>query len=94
LNTNLLNHSSFYLFTFSATSQALKAEKVLKSFQADFLLIPTLREISASCGLSVRLAPENLKQYFHELVENGVSVEGVYHVEKEGKQNQIQKIES
>lgn len=94
MNTNLLDHSSFCLFTFSSTSQALKAEKVLKSFQADFLLIPTLREISASCGLSVRFAPENLEHYFHELLENEVSIEGVYHVEKEGKKKQIQKIES
>lgn len=49
----LLNN--YGLFTFNTTSQALKAEKIFKERNEEILVIPTLREISASCGLSVKV---------------------------------------
>lgn len=91
--SELLYSDSYCVLTFAATSHALKAEKVLKKLEADFLIIPTLREISTSCGLSVKLSPANLDRYFADLINNRVAVEGIYQVKKEGKKNWIKKLE-
>lgn len=91
--SDLFYSDSYCVFTFAATAHALKAEKVLKNQKADFLVIPTLREISTSCGLSVKLSPDNLDRYFTDLINNRVAVEGIYQVEKEGKKNRIKKLE-
>jgi len=91
--SNLFYSDSYCVFTFAATAHALKAEKVLKNLEADFLVIPTLREISTSCGLSVKLSPDNLDRYFSDLINNRVVVEGIYQVEKEGKKNRVKKLE-
>lgn len=93
MGTELFQSNNYCVFTFAATAHALKAEKVLKNLEADFLVIPTLREISTSCGLSVKLSPENLNRYFNNLAENRVTVVGVYQVEKEGKKNRIKKLD-
>ncbi len=91
--SDLFYSDNYCVFTFAATAHALKAEKVLKNQKADFLVIPTLREISTSCGLSVKLSPDNLDLYFTDLINNRVAVEGIYQVAKEGKKNRIKKLE-
>lgn len=91
--SDLFYSDNYCVFTFAATAHALKAEKVLKNQKADFLVIPTLREISTSCGLSVKLSPDNLDRYFTDLINNRVVVEGIYQVAKEGKKNRIKKLE-
>lgn len=93
MSNNLLKSQIYCVFTFAATAHALKAEKVLKGSEAEFIVIPTLREISTSCGLSVKINPDNLNEYHNELVSNGVVIDGAYHVEKQGKKNIIEKIE-
>lgn len=82
MSTNVFSLKEFSLFTFVSTSHALKAEKILKKYNAEFIMIPTLREISSSCGLSIKIAPEYLEQYRMVLQENNVTVEQIYHVQK------------
>ncbi len=93
MNNNLLKSDNYYVFTFSSTSHALKAERVLKALKAEFLVIPTLREISTSCGLSVKISPEKASQYYDDLIKNKVDIDGIYQVEKQGREKQISKIE-
>ncbi|MGR6835844.1 DUF3343 domain-containing protein [Syntrophomonas erecta] len=93
MEKGLFKLDNFCVFTFATTSYALKAEKILKSLQADFMVIPTLREISSSCGLSVKLRPEHLAQYAYDLSSHNVVIEGVYEVEKVGHKNHVQKID-
>lgn len=90
--TQLFNCDNYCVLTFSATAHALKAEKVLNKLNADFLVIPTLREISTSCGLSVKLSPDNLKNYIENLINNHVNIEGIYQVTKKDKKILITKI--
>ena len=47
----------YVLFAFDSTHAAIEAEKLLKDLGA--VMMPTLREISASCGMSLRLRPED-----------------------------------
>lgn len=93
MTTELFHSDNYCVFTFAATAHALKAEKVLKNIEADFLVIPTLREISTSCGLSVKLSPDNLNRYFQDLVENRVVVDGIYQIAREGKKNHVTKLD-
>lgn len=82
MDVNLLKTDDYCLLTFSSTSQALKAEEYLKNMEAEFIIIPTLREITASCGLSIKMDPGNLKRYYTSLVNQKIAVEAVYRVKK------------
>lgn len=86
---SLIKIEEYAVFTFATTSHALKAEKILKSLQAEFMIMPTLREISSSCGLSVKLKPENMKSYYQKLISNDVPVDGVYQVQNEGRRHLV-----
>jgi len=86
MGKELLKLKDYSVFTFGSTSQALKAERVLKVAAADFLIMPTPREISTSCGLAVKVAPADQGSCHHLLLSHNVQVESVYRVaEKDGK---------
>jgi hypothetical protein len=85
MDNNLMNENDFYLFTFASTSNALKAENILKQQAFDFIMIPTLREISSSCGLSVKVWPADVEKCRQILIDNRIKAEKYYHVIKENK---------
>lgn len=91
MSTNVFSIKEYLLFTFISTSHALKAEKILKNHGAEFIMIPTLREISSSCGLSIKINPDNLEEYRAVLHDNNVTVEQTYHVKKTDGKNLIDK---
>lgn len=93
MSTNVFSIKNYYLFTFVSTSHALKGEKVLKEYGADFVMIPTLREISSSCGLSIKIAPEYLDEYFQVLKNSNIAVEELYQVQKQDGKNIISKMQ-
>lgn len=47
-----------FVAIFHSIHKVLKAEKILKSAQVDFLLIPVPRQLTADCGLALRFSPE------------------------------------
>lgn len=49
---------AYCLFVFDSTHAAIAGQKCL-SGQVRAVVMPTLREISASCGISLRVAPED-----------------------------------
>ncbi len=53
-----MTQDAYYLFTFRSTHAAIRAQALLGS--VTFIVMPTLRQISASCGISLRVAPEQL----------------------------------
>ena len=61
----------YYLITFDSTHGAIATEKVLKPIGC--VIMPVPRVISASCGISVRIKPEN-----HEAAEAAFKETGVY----------------
>lgn len=56
-----MNMESFCVVVFESTHDAIKTEKAIKA-SVKVELIPTPREISASCGLSVKFAPGEVDQ--------------------------------
>jgi len=86
MNRTLFKLKDYGVFTFISTSQALKAERVLKQANMEFLMMPTPREISTSCGLAVKVASEDLGKSSEILRQNRVQVDGAYQVsELQGK---------
>ncbi len=57
---------------FDSTYQALKGEKVLKAEPLEYALINAPRELSADCGIALRLAPELRDAAERALTEAGV----------------------
>lgn len=47
---------SFYVIAFESTHAAMAANKALAAAGCAFAMIPTPREISAGCGMSLRFA--------------------------------------
>jgi hypothetical protein len=93
MNKQLFKAPQYCLITFATTSYALKAERILKEAEANFMMIPTLREISSSCGLSVKFLPEQLEEYASELEKGQVPIESVYRVKKNGQRNTVEELD-
>ena len=66
------------LLTFASTHAALRSEKLLRQRGVPFLLIPTPREISAGCGLTLRVLCDQVQEVQEILAAAGVSPEGVF----------------
>jgi hypothetical protein len=49
----------FYCLTFDSTHYAIKIEKRMKDASLNGTMIPTPREVSASCGLSLKFLEED-----------------------------------
>ncbi|NLU49427.1 MAG: DUF3343 domain-containing protein [Syntrophomonadaceae bacterium] len=87
---SLLSLNDYCVITFASTSQALKAEKVMKEAGAIFLTMPTPREVSASCGLALKVQPERVEEYHQLLVGRQVAIDGVFHLKKEGRKTRVE----
>lgn len=79
----------FYIFTFDSTQQAMRCEKELKEEKFTVRIIPTPREITASCGLSLRFEKKDQKIIQDKVREQGLEILGIYRVEKEGLKKQV-----
>ncbi len=84
--------SNYAIITFGSTSYALKAEKIMKNLVKLHMIIPTPREISASCGLALKIDPSFLDECFQILAQEKVPVEEVYRIEEQGKKKVLNKI--
>lgn len=75
--------TTYYLITFASTHLAIKAERTLKE-QHRLTMIPTPRELSASCGLSLMLEAETAEAAFEKLKEEGTEGMALYRVTRMG----------
>ncbi len=62
---------NFYVISFSSTHYAIMTEKLLKE-KYPITVIPTLREITKSCGLSIKVAPEDFTEVSHTLQQENL----------------------
>ncbi len=92
MSSNLIEIRDYGIITFESTSYALKAEKVMKKMEKDFMIIPTPREISTSCGLAMKFAPDCLEEYLQILARERVPVKMVYSIEEQDKKKKLRQI--
>lgn len=56
-----MRNEHYYLFAFNSTHFAISAENYL-SKSIPVTIMPTLRKITSSCGISLRIEPENYSE--------------------------------
>lgn len=87
-----MNEEIFNLIAFNSTSNAIRAEKELKLNDIEVKVLPVPREITASCGLSIKIETEDLEKAVTILKEGNIDVAGYYNVNKVGLNRNIEKI--
>ncbi len=73
MTRSLFVTTHFGLIAFRSTHHALAAEKTLQGAKIDHIIIPTPKEISASCGLALKINLEECQQIIMLLKERGIS---------------------
>ena len=63
-----MEKNGYYILTFDSTHHAIKAEEQLKKNKVEAEMIPTPREVDASCGLSVKI-PERCLERARVLID-------------------------
>ncbi|KAB3537848.1 DUF3343 domain-containing protein [Alkaliphilus pronyensis] len=81
-----------YVIVFDSTHSAIAAETMLKEENIANEVIPTPREITASCGLSIRFNIDSLDKVKNILKQGSVSVNGVYKLERRLNEKQVEKL--
>ena len=61
-----------YVAIFHSIHRVLKAEKILKQAEVDFLLIPVPRQLTSDCGLALRFSPETKETLLGILADAGL----------------------
>lgn len=74
---------NFYVISFDSTHHAIKAEKLFKDVNLNIRMMPTPREITASCGLSIRFESGDLEQIEDIISKEELAVKGVYEIKRE-----------
>lgn len=77
--------NEFYVITFESTHLAISTEKLLLA-AVPVEMVPTPREISASCGLSLKITLSNLAKVLEVLSENPKTGMKLYHMLRESGQ--------
>ena len=76
----------YWLFVFDSPHAAISAQRLLSSCGA--VVMPTLRSITASCGMSLRLRDETLEKAKRIMKASSIdpALYRLYRVEQEGKE--------
>jgi hypothetical protein len=79
--------NEMYIVSFSSTHHAIRTEKLFQEKNIKCTTLPTPREITASCGISIRFSKEDMENIAQILENDNVEYKGVYHISKtdEGK---------
>lgn len=72
----------FYVIVFESTHYAILAEQFFKDEGYTFAIIPTPREITHSCGLSIKFGEEELEKIKESLDESTIIIKGIYKLQK------------
>lgn len=79
----------FNLITFNSTHEAIAAEKELQQSGIKMRIIPVPKEISAGCGISVKLNLEDLQEVRKILGEKNIETLAYYYIEKLGLKKKV-----
>jgi len=84
----------YNIISFGSTHMAIKSEKLLLEKNIDIKIIPVPREITASCGLSLRINLDIYEMAKKILEENNIEFSGCYKVKQTGLKKEIIDINS
>lgn len=82
----------YIVITFESINFAMQCENVLKSRKIEYVIMPTPREITLSCGISVRTNIENLSEIMELIESQTIRNKEIYEITGIGKGKEIRKI--
>lgn len=68
------NHRTFAVLGFASTHDALDAERILLDLGIDVVPVPAPKQVSANCGIALRLEIADTQRALNYLEAAGVSV--------------------
>ena len=85
--------SEMYRVSFNSTHQAIKCDKTFEKNEMDYAVLPTPREITQSCGISIKFSIGNIDNVKKIIDENQIEYKGIYKIVKlETGKKQVEQI--
>lgn len=85
--------NEMYIISFNSTHQAIKCDKVFGQNNMKYAILPTPREITKSCGMSIKFLIEDINTIKDTLKENKIEYKGIFKiVKKEDGTKQVEEI--
>lgn len=85
--------NEMYIVSFNSTHHAIRTDKILSQLGVTSTTLPTPREITASCGISIRFLFNDIEKVNKILKENDIEYKGIFKITRleDGKKdvNQI-----
>lgn len=86
--------NEMYIVSFNSTHHAIRTDKLLGENNIKSTTLPTPREITASCGISIRFLQDDLSNVTSVLKDNNIEFKGIYHIKRlENGQKEVNKID-
>lgn len=80
------------IISFDSANFAMQTESVLKGEGIALVMMPTPREITLSCGLSIKISVDNLDKIYELVDKNRIKIKALYKLLWDGKQKTIEKL--
>lgn len=88
-----MREQQFYVVVFDSTHSAIAAEGLLRKKNYEIDTIPTPREITASCGLSIKFNQDLLANIKKELKKAEISAKGIYKIKRIKNIREVERID-
>ncbi|OPJ55440.1 DUF3343 domain-containing protein [Alkalithermobacter paradoxus] len=73
---------TIYFISFNSTHHTIRLEKILNECNIYLRTIPTPREVTSSCGLSIVFKEEDMEIVKEKIKEFGIDYFGIFKIEK------------
>ena len=84
--------NEMYIISFNSTHQAIKCDKAFGKNEIDYTVLPTPRESSQSCGMSIRFGLEDIDTIKEIIDQNQIEYKSMYRIFKEDGKKQVEEI--
>ena len=74
--------NEMYIVSFNSTHHAIRLDKTLQESGIRATTLPTPREITASCGISIRFLFEDIEVVKNLVGTNDVDYKGIYKIQR------------
>ena len=87
-----MRNKHYYLFVFRSTHNAMEAQKILSV--CDPIIMPTLRKIAATCGISIRIEEDKIEEAKTLVCQSSLDKDmlDLYYVDQTNKEEMVLKI--
>ena len=84
--------NDMYIISFNSTHQAIKCDQLFGKNEMDYTVLPTPREITQSCGMSIAFAIEDIDNIKEIINQNQIEYKGIYKIYKQDGKKQVEEI--